>query len=117
MPNTPAQRGADDITVGEVNRNVVDLRSILQDFITEVRTGFVRKDLYDAESKTLSAYVDRLQVKAEKIEDDLEALAADVAKREKERIDRAAADRRLILTAILAPIAVAIIVYILLGQT
>lgn len=103
MPNQPAQRRpADlDVTVGEVNRNVVDLRQVVQDFITEVRSNYVRQDVYDANSRAAGVFVELLQKRIEELED----ARVDAAK-------ESAQNRRLAVTAIVAPLIVGVVLAI-----
>lgn len=97
MPTTP--RPPDEVTVGEVNRNVMDLRQIMSDFISEVRGSYIRRDVYDAERQALTSYVETLVIRLDKLEDANE-----------QRENEAAANRRLAITAVFAPILVGIVV-------
>lgn len=102
MPNSqPARRPDSDVTVGEVNRNVVDLRQVVQDFITEVRSSYVRQDVYDANSRAAGVFVELLQKRVE----DLEDAGVEAAK-------EASANRRLAVTAIVAPLLVGVVLAI-----
>lgn len=101
MPTTgqPRRAADNDVTVGEVNRNVVDLRQVMTEFISEVRTSYIRRDVYDAERQALTSYMETVVLRLDKVEDAME-----------ERTREAAANRRLAITAVLAPILVGIIV-------
>lgn len=101
MPPQTRRSSDGDVTVGEVNRNVVDLRQVVQDFITEVRSNYVRQDVYDANARAAGVFVELLQKRVEDLED-----AFETAKTE------AAQNRRLAVTAVVAPILVGIVLAI-----
>lgn len=101
---TTPHRRADDgtVTVGEVNRNVIDLRQVMTDFITEVRSSYVRGDVYEANNRASTVYVELLQKRVDDLEDARE-----------EATRQAANNRRLAVTAIIAPLIVGIILAVL----
>jgi hypothetical protein len=99
VPASGQRPPADEVTVGEVNRNVMDLRQVMTDFITEVRGGYVRQDVYKAEKAASGAYVETQVNRIDKLERENDT-----------RQSEAAANRRLAISAVIAPLLVGIIV-------
>lgn len=97
MTETVHRRSNDDVTIGEVNRNVVALQDTVTLFMAEVRSTTLRQDVYRAEQAALLQRVQQLEG---------DALTAAL---------RADANRRLAVSGLVFPLLVAVLTAVILA--
>lgn len=98
------RRGNDDVTLAEVNRNVVALGETMQTFAAEVRSTLLRKDVYLAEKATQAERTASQDLRIKQLEE-----------AQQKADDNAAANRRLAVSGLILPLLVAILAAVILA--
>lgn len=97
MTEQAHRRTADEVTIGEVNRNVMALADTLQGFMRDVRRDTLRADVYEAQKAALELRVAQLEADARGAE------------------ARADANRRLAVSGLVLPLLVAVLAAVLVA--
>ena len=99
----------------DIARRLDLLEQLLRELPDRLDAAYLRRETYEADQRADGVQLRGLEAEVRSLRHEIEKLESDIAAERKDREKEAATNRRLIVSAFLAPIVVAIVLAIVLG--